>query len=141
MGRSKGKNSVDDRVMALAAFDEGAGEGALAEAAQATLPDHLKLQPEESQSDYLERIAPSFIEWLVGEAMFLKNQMAMGALTRLLEKKMDAQVKLEQITGRSGRMKQIVTGAPGDIRRAMGVKSLDKVMAGEMRASDIGREA
>jgi hypothetical protein len=108
---------------------------------QASLPPELQLKPDEDQAEYLDRIAPKFIEWLVGEAMFLKNPMAMGSLTRLLEKKMDAQVKLEQITGRSGRLKQIVTGAPGDIRRAMGVKDLDKVMSGEMRPSDLGRQA
>lgn len=127
-------------ALATVGFDEGTGKGALQELVQANLPEHLRLQTDEAQADYLERVAPAFIEWLVGEAMLLKNPMAIGSLTRLLEKKMDAQVKLEQITGRSGRMKQIVTGAPGDIRRAMGVKSLDKVMAGEMRASDIGRE-
>lgn len=127
-------------ALATAGFDEGTGRGVLQEAAQAILPDHLKLQPDEAQADYLERVAPAFIEWLVGEAMLLKNPMAIGSLTRLLEKKMDAQVKLEQITGRSGRMKQIVTGAPGDIRKAMGVKDLDKVMRGEMRPSDIGRQ-
>lgn len=128
-------------ALAAAGFDEGTGRGALQEAAQAILPEHLKLQPDEAQADYLERVAPAFIEWLVGEAMLLKNPMAIGSLTRLLEKKMDAQVKLEQITGRSGRMKQIVTGAPGDIRKAMGVKDLDKVMRGEMRPSDIGRQS
>lgn len=136
-----GKNtSSGDMALATAGFDEGTGRGVLQEAAQAILPDHLKLQPDEAQADYLERVAPAFIEWLVGEAMLLKNPMAIGSLTRLLEKKMDAQVKLEQITGRSGRMKQIVTGAPGDIRKAMGVKDLDKVMRGEMRPSDIGRQ-
>ena len=127
-------------ALASAGFDEGTGRGALQEIVQASLPEHLRLLPDEVQADYLERVAPAFIEWLVGEAMLLKNPMAIGSLTRLLEKKMDAQVKLEQITGRSGRMKQIVTGAPGDIRKAMGVKDLDKVMRGEMRPSDIGRQ-
>lgn len=141
MGRRPGENSSEDKALALTGLDAATGQGALTEQVQASIPEHLRLLPDEGQAEYLERVAPAFIEWLVGEAMFLKNPMAMASLTKLLEKKMDAQVKLEQITNRSGRMKQIISGAPGDIRKAMGGSKLDKVMSGQMRASDLGDEA
>lgn len=134
MSRQKGQCTAEQRAVTIM------GEGsAPIEPMQQYLPEHLRLAKDESHQEYLERVAPSFIEWLMGEAMLEKNPMAIASVTKLLEKKMDSQVKLEQITNRSGKVRQILSGTAGAVREAAGVSRLGDVMAGKMRPSDVGR--
>lgn len=118
-----------------------AGEGAAnCKLMQQFMPKEMQLQEGESHDAYLDRIAAPFMEWLVSEAMMKGNQTAMMSLTKLFEKKIDAQVKIEMLTGR-GKVRQAISGSPGAIGRMMGASKLDDVMAGRMRPSDIGGKA
>lgn len=130
-----GKQKPEDRAMTIA------GEGAAnCKLMQQFMPKEMQLQEGESHDAYLDRIAAPFMEWLVSEAMMKGNQTAMMSLTKLFEKKIDAQVKIEMLTGR-GKVRQAISGSPGAIGRMMGASKLDDVMAGRMRPSDIGGKA
>lgn len=133
MSRLKDQCTEGDKALALM----GQG-GANLELFQSTLPEHLRLKDGEDHDSYLHRVSGSFIEWLVYRAMVKEDGSAVGAVTRLIEKKMEAQIKLAQVmkTPR-GTTRRIIEGAPGDIRRAMGSSSLDSVMAGQARPSDL----
>lgn len=132
MSRKKDQSTIDDAALTVAG--EGCGSLMLL---QASMPVHLKLKEEESHHDYLDRVAGPFMEFLVGRAMLENDGMAMGALTRLFEKKMDAQVRLEQIRTAKGSLKQTLTGSAGAIGRMAGMSSIDAVMSGKKRPSDV----
>ena len=134
MGKSVNQQKPQD--VAMTVIGQGNADLSLI---QDKLPDTLRLLPGESSDAYLERIAAPFMEWLLTETMVKGSGYAMGALTRLMEKKMDAQIKFEMLTGGRGKVKRSISGTPGAIRQAMGAQRLDEVMAGARRPSDFAR--
>ena len=108
--------------------------------ASSRLPTEFQIRPGETASEYRERIAPQIMQHLVAKAVIDGDSQAMGAFIRLHEVDLQAQIRLEELTGGRGKKIRSITGPVGAMRRAMGLPAgqlIDGVAAGTARASDL----
>ena len=128
-------NSESDAVSAVA----GMTNLPLSEASK-RLPEQFRIRDGETASEYRDRIAPHLMQHLVARAVLDNDSQAMGAFIRLHEVDLQAQLRIEELTGGKGKRLRSITGTPAAVRKAMGLPAgspVEGVAAGITRASDL----